>query len=204
MSWYAGGGRGVEIDGAAVPMDELVDAWKRRSDNDRLTRERDKAVKDASDARREAADMRDAMRQARAAVERVVEQRDQAVRERDGAVRERDGYRDALRRERESNVGQPAERLRESIEELERDGKAFVKRMWVVSRTTTVQPGEYGDVFVWSHDADGAVWEVLHGGYSHSQPLYGYTDRAHIAVRALDSIFTDDDDDQIVLAETAR
>lgn len=194
--YYAHGIQGVEIEGRSVPMDELVEAWERRCDNDLL-----RAGLDATNEARRSQDKTIVKLKAHLATR---------SRERDEAVNEAGQYRKTIERltdERDVMTRQLLRErsLRESIEELERRSSGGEgKRFWLVSRRDTVQRGEYGDVVVFADDADDAVYEVLNGGYGGTQPLYGYSNADNATVVELRAVFTDEHESGIVVADTLR
>lgn len=114
-----------------------------------------------------------------AAVARLVSERDDTQLLLDGVVKERNSYRDALYAERESNVGH--------------------KRLWLVSRTTTVQRGEYGRVVVSAESTEDAATVVLSAGHF-GQPLYGYSDHTGMLIEPLSA--DDGREDGVIVAET--
>ena len=145
------------------------------------SRERDEAVKERDDER--------------STVRYLSRRLDEMIRERDEARQERDDERDAREMWRERyNV------LRTKTDEAT---DVAGRRFWLVRRTTTARPGEYGDVVVLAGDADDAALLVRTGGYN-GAPLYGYRDTEGMLVTPLDVAYDVRNDDTVIVAETLR
>lgn len=206
MTHYAHGIQGVEIDGERVAMDRLAEAWRTRGtmraewvrEVGILRKELDTAerslvfwktervpelIKERDAAAVGEAKARDAfdvvVRSHEDMSAKLRGERDDTRLLLDGVVKERDSYRDALHAVREADTGH--------------------KRLWLVSRTTTVQRGEYGRVVVSAESAEDAATVVLSAGHF-GQPLYGYSDHTGMLIEPLSA--DDGREDGVIVAET--
>ena len=199
MTYYAHGVHSVEIDGKHVDVERLVAAWRSRGDADRERAVVEKLKGHLATRSRERDDAVAGEAKARDAFDVVIRSTSEEIstlrRERDEARQERDDERDAREMWRERyNV------LRTKTDEAT---DVAGRRFWLVRRTTTVRPGEYGDVVVLAGDADDAALLVRTGGYN-GAPLYGYRDTEGMLVTPLDVAYDVRNDDTVIVAETLR